>query len=178
MYRIPRVLRRRLIVSMVARVCSVRSSVYQSRQIKRSTLRSSFTVGSSRRYATIEIRSSFSAVLSGLIVHFIVGCSSGGSDPAGLSRWAILCQAAAWRALVRFFGVVMVCVLVDLLSFSTVQYKFPRRILREIPKPQAGNDQFRNGLARYADSVVEVSVSDEGSIQLVRGGENSQSWAL
>ena len=53
--------------------------------------------------------------------------------------------------------------LIDLLGFSTVQYKFHRRILREIPKPQIGIDQFRNGLARYSYSVFRISASCKGN---------------
>ena len=111
MYRIPRAKRRLLIVSMVALVCNVHSKTYQSRQINWNTLRSSFTVGSSRRYAmhTIKMIRFFSAVLLGFLIvhHFVLGCSSGGSDLAGLSRCAIRCLTAACLALVWFFGVVI-----------------------------------------------------------------------
>ena len=107
--------------------------------------------------------SSFSAVFVGLTIHFVVPClfirgvGSGWTvtlrNPLPGSSLAGACTVP--RGGHREF-------LVDLLSFSTFQYKFPRRILREIPKPQAGDDQFRNGLARYADAVVGVSASCKG----------------
>ena len=157
---IPKDTRRLLMVSIVARVCSVRSKVYQSRQMKRNTLRSSFTVGSSRRYATMDTMSSFSAVLVGLSVHFRLSCwiqsccwTVALRDPLPGSSLAGACTVP-WGGHREF--------LVDLLGFSTVQYKLRRRIRREIPKPQVEIDQFRNGLARYSYSVVRVSVSCKG----------------
>ena len=128
MYRIPtRAKRRRFTVSIVDFVCNVRSRTYQSRQTKRETLRSSLTVGSSsHRYVTIDTILSRSAVLVGLMVHFKFVSPGGSKPPAGLSRCAIRCRAAAWRALVRFLGVVIVMLFeLTCLVFQRPSTNFP-----------------------------------------------------
>ena len=57
----------------------------------------------------MDTSSARSAVLLGFGVHFILGAvSNGGADPAGLSRCAILCLTAAWRALARVLGGLLV----------------------------------------------------------------------